>query len=398
MMEKQAKKTPQRGQRILSYLLRPDTDNIKGYFSGYMGGYSRGSRFTIKIMNHVLAFLLILLGLPVLGVIALIIKVREPGGPVLYKGERLGMGKRPFVMYKFRTLPVGAQVRLGPKVLAPRDYRLSFFSKFLRDTRLDELPQLFNILKGEMDFIGPRPLRPEIYERMCKGIRGYDIRFTVRPGLIGYSQLFTPHSSPKAIRALIDNRLVYLKRSFLIDLFFIFLTILIVVKKVVVLLGKAFWTYVIRIKVLRRFEEERRVLERRRVKGGVVEAYTLDDHEICEGVLGDMNEEYFRFETLERLVREGNGNQLYFDLQSGREVGEKEERRYLFKLRKRVKRMGRRKVKTGKCLGEVFRVWESQGKDGKTRYHYVIKYQPLNPFYQYCIDQYFLDKSVMHYF
>ena len=104
-------------------------------------------------------------------------------------------------MYKFRTLPVGAQKKIGSKLLSFRHCKLPFFSKFLRDTRLDELPQLFNIMKGEMDFLGPRPLRPEIYDHMCKGITNYDLRFNVRPGLVGYSQLFTPHSSPKRIRA-----------------------------------------------------------------------------------------------------------------------------------------------------------------------------------------------------
>ena len=371
------------------------------YMGGYLGGYTAGSKISITVMNYILAFILLVIGSPILLTIALIIKIKDPG-PVFYKGERLGMHKKIFLMYKFRTLPIGAQERIGPKLLSPHDYRLPFFSKFLRDTRLDELPQLINILKGEMDFIGPRPLRPEIYEKMCENIKGFDRRFEVRPGMIGYSQLFTPHSSPKKIRALIDNKLVHLKRSFIIDLFFIILTILIVIKKVVVLLAKAFWKYIVKIKIFREFEEEKRILDRVKVDDATVRVLTLDQQFVCQGFLRDMNESFFKFESDVKLVNGAKEGELFFRLEpDGEEEKDQgkpnEKRKYFFHLRKMIKRKGKKKIKTGKCLGEVFREWEQEEK-GKKKYIYVIKYKPLNQFNQYCIDQYFLDKSVMHYF
>ncbi len=375
--------------------------DLRRYMGGYVGGYTAGSKISITIMNYILAGFLLVVGSPVLLVIALIIKIKDPG-PVFYKGERLGMHKKIFLMYKFRTLPIGAQERIGPKLLSPHDYRLPFFSKFLRDTRLDELPQLFNILKGEMDFIGPRPLRPEIYEKMCGNIKGFDRRFEVRPGMIGYSQLFTPHSSPKKIRALIDNKLVHLKRSCVIDLFFIVLTILIVIKKAVVLLAKAFWKYIIKIKILREFDEEKRALDRVKIDGVTVRVLSLDQHLICQGLLRDMNESFFKFESDKKLTDGTKEGEFFLrldlkDEEDSEGSEENEKRSYLFHLRKMIKRKGKKKIKTGKCLGEIFREWEQEEK-GKKKYIYVIKYKPLNQFNQYCIDQYFLDKSVMHYF
>jgi len=370
---------------------------------GYLSGYSKSSKILITLMNHVLSFFLILLGSPILLTIALIVKLKDPG-PVLYKGERLGINKKIFIMYKFRTLPVGAQKDIGAKVLSPTDYKLSFFSRFLRDTRLDELPQLFNILKGDMDFVGPRPLRPEIYEGMCKNIVEFDRRFSVRPGLVGYSQLFTPHSSPKTIRALIDNRSIYLKRSFVIDIFFIVVTMLIVLKKTVLMLAEAFWKYVVNIRILGKYEKEKRVLDRVKIIDASVDVYTLKGEKVCDGALKDMNEHYFRFQSDEAMIigmpdnKENKGDQ-YFRFQTNEKLNleTSENKQFLFKLKRQIKRMKKRKVKTSKCLGEFYKSWEMKD-GGKTRYVYIIKYKPVNQFYQYSIDQYFLDKSVMHYF
>jgi lipopolysaccharide/colanic/teichoic acid biosynthesis glycosyltransferase len=87
------------------------------------------------------------------------------GRPIIYKGKRLGLNKKIFYMYKFRTLPTGLDKKLGSELFSRTSIKIPFFAKFLRETRLDELPQLFNILKRDMDFLGPRPLRPEIYEK-----------------------------------------------------------------------------------------------------------------------------------------------------------------------------------------------------------------------------------------
>jgi len=151
------------------------------------------------------ALLLVLCGLPVFLVVGLAIMLIA-GRPIFYGGERLGRNKRPFRMFKFRTLISGAEQITGAAVLESPGKLAIPLGKFLRETRLDELPQLFNIVRGEMSFIGPRPVRPQVYEAVCREIPSYDLRFTVRPGLIGVSQLFTPAGTSKRYRTLLDNQ------------------------------------------------------------------------------------------------------------------------------------------------------------------------------------------------
>ncbi len=130
----------------------------------------------------------------------------EDRGQFIYKGRRLGKGKRIFTIYKIRTLSRNAERELGANLHVPNGKLETAFGRFLRATRLDELPQLVNIIRGDMDFVGPRPVRPQAYERYRQMIPNYDRTFLVRPGLTGYSQFFTPHSTPKQIRSRIDYR------------------------------------------------------------------------------------------------------------------------------------------------------------------------------------------------
>lgn len=351
--------------------------------SGYYG-YSPWSKIFITIFNVMLSPLLIICAAPFFLVIGLIIKLRN-GGPIFYTGDRLGLNKKLFTMYKFCTLPVGTQKKIGSKLLSFKYGKLPFLSKFLRDTRLDELPQLFNIMKGEMDFIGPRPLRPEIYNHMCKGIIDYDLRFNVRPGLVGYSQLFTPHSSPKRIRALIDNRMVYLKRHIIWDVLMILVTIFVVLKKICYMLFLFFLNNIIRIKVLKTYNEKRG-LDRIKQKNAQISIHPFPaaNHE-AQGppwreqgktVLVDINEECFKMQTNKKL----------------------DKKTYLYRLRKNINIKGKGKVKRklALCKGDIFKVIELNGDPYK--YTYVIKYKPLTQFNQYMVDQYFLNKSMMKFF
>ena len=156
------------------------------------------------------------------------------GSPVIYKGTLLGLHKQEFTMYKFRTLPVDARKSIGSDLLSYKHNMLNPFTKFMRDTRLDELPQLVNIIKGDMNFVGPRPIRPEVYEKVAHSIPDFDIRFEVKPGMIGISQLFTPHSSPKRIRSLIDNHLVNKTQNIFWVLGLVIYTIGVVIKETIV--------------------------------------------------------------------------------------------------------------------------------------------------------------------
>lgn len=163
-----------------------------------------------RVVTVLITLLIIFATLPFFLIIPLLIKLSGPG-PILYRGLRLGLNKRPYVMYKFRTLQPNAQQIIGASLVTERNKMITPIGGFLRETRLDELPQLINVLRGDMNLIGPRPERPEIYEHICKNIPGYDKRFRLKPGVIGYAQLFTPHSSPKRLRSLIDR--MYLTRT-----------------------------------------------------------------------------------------------------------------------------------------------------------------------------------------
>lgn len=172
--------------------------------------YSKGGKITM-LFNTLVAGSLLLLTLPLFIIIPLIIKFQDSGNP-FYRGARMGLNKNQFTIYKFRTLANHAESVLGAALVSNSSEQLELpIGKFLRDTRIDELPQLINVLKGDMNIIGPRPEREAVYEAHCRQIPGYDKRFRIKPGLIGYSQLFTPHAASKKTRTLIDNS--YLRRK-----------------------------------------------------------------------------------------------------------------------------------------------------------------------------------------
>ncbi len=129
-------------------------------------------------------------------------------GPFLYRGRRLGLHRKPFTIFKVRTLRADAEQRLGARLCTREDELHTPYGDFLRRTRLDELPQIFNILRGDMVFVGPRPEREAVYRERAAKIPGYERRFDVPPGLTGIAQFFTPHGTPKGIRARIDNQFV----------------------------------------------------------------------------------------------------------------------------------------------------------------------------------------------
>lgn len=128
----------------------------------------------------------ILLALP-MAVIALLIRLDSPG-PALFRQERLGLNGQPFMMVKFRSMRLDAEAD-GPQWARPNDSRCTRLGAFLRKCRLDELPQLWNILKGEMSVVGPRPERPCFYAEFERYIPGFWRRLAVKPGLTGYAQV-----------------------------------------------------------------------------------------------------------------------------------------------------------------------------------------------------------------
>lgn len=120
-------------------------------------------------------------------VIAIAIRLESPG-PALYKQERLGLNRKPFIIYKFRSMDLNAEEN-GPQWAQKEDSRTTGVGRVLRHTRLDELPQLWNILRGEMSFVGPRPERACFYEIFERDIPYFGRRMLVKPGLTGWAQI-----------------------------------------------------------------------------------------------------------------------------------------------------------------------------------------------------------------
>jgi lipopolysaccharide/colanic/teichoic acid biosynthesis glycosyltransferase len=129
---------------------------------------------------------------PLMAVAALAVRV-DSGSPVLYRGKRVGRGGQVFTMYKFRTLRADAETRLGPylgpELTALTETEVTRVGRWLRKSHVDELPQLWNVLNGDMSLVGPRPIRPAFYEKLCEEIPQYWQRLVVRPGMTGFAQI-----------------------------------------------------------------------------------------------------------------------------------------------------------------------------------------------------------------
>lgn len=141
----------------------------------------------VRLCQTVCVFLLLVVTLPLWCVIAFLVKISSPG-PVVYRQYRYGKNKKVFNIIKFRTMPVGAengQPVWGREV----DPRATAIGNFLRSTHIDELPQLINVLRGEMSLVGPRAERPYFADMFARAIPHYDERFSVRPGITGWAQV-----------------------------------------------------------------------------------------------------------------------------------------------------------------------------------------------------------------
>jgi len=191
----------------------------------------RGLYDSSKRIFDFFAGLILLVGLlPLWPIIALVIKTGTPG-PIFYKQTRIGQRGKPFRLTKFRTMIKDAE-KDGPKMAQENDPRVTKLGRFLRKTRLDELPQLWNVIKGEMSFVGPRAERPEFHEELKEHIPFYQERYLIKPGLSGWAQINYGYSS-----SIEDNfekiqyDLYYVKnRSFLLDLGVILKTINIILR------------------------------------------------------------------------------------------------------------------------------------------------------------------------
>jgi lipopolysaccharide/colanic/teichoic acid biosynthesis glycosyltransferase len=150
----------------------------------------------------------------------------EDRGPVFYGQTRVGRGGRTFRVLKFRSMVVDAEKATGAVWASQNDPRVTRVGRLLRATAMDELPQLWNIFKGDMSFVGPRAERPELVEEFARSIRNYRSRFGVRPGLTGIAQVYGQYDTP-ARKKLKYDRLYIKNASLLLDLKLIALSFLI---------------------------------------------------------------------------------------------------------------------------------------------------------------------------
>ncbi len=189
-----------------------------------MSGYRPASPVLYRLWNVGLGLTLLLLTLPVWVLITAALALTQGPRNIFYRGERIGMDGRPFRIIKFKTLRPEAALLTRDQVLPPNSQMETLLGRPLRDTRLDELPQLLNVLSGNMNMFGPRPVRPAIAAACRQTVPNYDARFAVKPGLIGYTQALMPHSADKAIRARVNAVLCRRRVNLPQELLFITIT------------------------------------------------------------------------------------------------------------------------------------------------------------------------------
>ena len=226
------------GIQITDYAAFMERETGKVDLDGFVPSwliFSQGSteaqiRLLIKrAIDLAASAVLVTMTAPIVLVTAILIRVTSPG-PVLYRQERVGQHGRPFMLYKFRSMRMDAESD-GPKWAEENDPRVTAIGRVIRKLRIDELPQIFNVLKGDMSFVGPRPERRVFVEDLARQLPYYAERHTVRPGITGWAQVNYPYgASVEDAKQKAQYDLYYIKN------FSVFLDILILIKTIRVIL------------------------------------------------------------------------------------------------------------------------------------------------------------------
>ena len=183
-------------------------------------GFLRRSSVAVRLFDMVISVIALIAAMPLMLIAALAITVESRfAGPVFYRQTRVGRKGRLFQIVKFRTMVVDAE-KHGAQWAATGDNRITPVGRFLRATRIDELPQFLNVLRGDMSVIGPRPERPEFTGELAQHIPHYGIRHEIKPGITGWAQVNYPYgSSVEDARKKLEYDLYYLQHgNFLMDL------------------------------------------------------------------------------------------------------------------------------------------------------------------------------------
>jgi sugar transferase (PEP-CTERM system associated) len=194
----------------------------------FSDGFAQGSlrEITKRLFDIWASSLLLLLTLPVMLLTALLIPL-ESRGPVFYRQERVGQGGRTFMVLKFRSMRADAEINGNPQWAGQNDNRVTRIGAIIRKVRIDELPQILNVLRGEMSFVGPRPERPFFVEQLTQQIPYYSYRHSVKPGITGWAQICYPYgASVEDAMEKLQYDLYYTKNhSLFLDLIILFQTI-----------------------------------------------------------------------------------------------------------------------------------------------------------------------------
>ena len=205
-----------------------EVENLYPSWLVFGEGFRRSPVFRLvrRAVSIVISMVGLIFALPLIPLIVLAIRL-DSEGPVLYKQTRVGKGGRNFNVVKFRTMRVDAEALSGPQWAGDNDPRVTRVGRFLRSSRLDEIPQLWCVLKGDMAFVGPRPERPEFVEWLSREIPYYSVRHMVRPGLTGWAQVkYKYGSTVEDAREKLQYDLFYIKNASIgLDLVIMFQTI-----------------------------------------------------------------------------------------------------------------------------------------------------------------------------
>jgi lipopolysaccharide/colanic/teichoic acid biosynthesis glycosyltransferase len=294
-------------------------------------------------------------------------------GPFLYSGDRIGKDKKTYTMYKIRTLVHNVESKIGAKLYANDRSHEIWYGRFLRNTRLDELPQLFNVIRGDMDLVGPRPVRPLVYDIHLKELRDFEKRFQVRPGLTGYSQFYTPHNAPVRLRVLIDNLFIKKNTTFIMKIFFVARTAF----QLLFQIGKETSHLMTKISALKRnksFEIERRRFRRKILKNTSCEFSKTNETVFRKKVHGHVID----IDSESLLIRGSAG-----EFKSNDQI--------LLTILFTTKKGGRNRKQTVRCQGQIAKKRESS--EVQSGCEYVVNYSSASDSAQYIIQKHLLKST-----
>lgn len=176
-------------------------------------GMSYEQAFFKRVIDILISFILVIITSPIMVIISILIKLSD-GGPILFRQNRLTINNKVFVIYKFRSMVVDAEKDGIPRLTIKKDDRITNVGRIIRKIRFDELPQLFNVLKGDMSLVGPRPERPEIAKEYIEIVPEFDFRTKVKAGLTGYAQIMGKYNTSAYDKLKLD--MMYIEKFSLI--------------------------------------------------------------------------------------------------------------------------------------------------------------------------------------